>query len=295
MLGRTQLLATALLCGALAWLPSAASAQPSASAGSVHAGDSASMTIAFAGTAGECRLVASAPGHPPRTVSQVRPTGTKVTWIWQVPGGARTATWRLLATCGSSQVSAMLTVHGHGGAGALALVRGVRVLQYAGATSRLEASSVKAAARIWWSSNSASILSGFHTGSSTGECTSWVAARRPDIIERVDTWAYSRYLVAGGGGLNVNWDAMYWARNARRAGLPVGKTPRVGAVLVFQAGAYGATSLGHVAYVNTVARDGSFTITEMHAPILGQVTSRRFDAQTARAMATNPGISFIYR
>jgi surface antigen len=253
------------------------------------------MTIAFAGTAGECRLIASAPGRAPQTISQVRPTGSKVTWIWQVPGGARSATWRLLATCGSSQVAAKLTVHGHRHAGALALVRGVRVLQYAGTASHLEASSVKAAARIWWSSNSASILSGFHTGSSAGECTSYVAARRPDIIERVDTWAYGRYLMAGGGGLNVNWDAMYWAQNARRAGLTVGKTPRAGAILVFQAGAYGATSLGHVAYVNAVARDGSFTITEMHAPVLGHLTSRHFDAQTARAMATNPGISFIYR
>jgi surface antigen len=284
-----------MACGALAWLSPAASAQPTANAGSVQAGGSARMTIALAGTASECRLIAAAPGGAPQTISEVRPTGSKVTWIWQVPGGARSATWRLLATCGSSQVSAMLTVHGHGHGGALALVRGVRVFQYASATSRLDASSAKAAARIWWSTNSASILAGFHTGSSAGECTSYVAARRPDIIERVDMLAYSRYLAVGSGGLKVNWDAMYWAQNARHAGLTVGKTPRVGAVLVLQAGAYGATSLGHVAYVNAVARDGSFTITEMHAPLLGHLTSRRFDAKTARAMATNAGISFIYR
>jgi surface antigen len=295
VLGRIPLLATTLACGALAWLPSAARSQPPARAGSVHAGDSASMTIAFAGAAGECRLVAYAPGRAPHLISQVRPTGRKVTWIWQVPGGARSATWRLVATCGSSQIGAVLTVHGHRQAGSLSLARGVRVLQYANATSRPEASSVRRAAQIWWASNSGSILSGFHTGSSAGECTSYVAARRPDIIKRVDISAYTRYLVAGSGALNVNWDAMDWPRNARRAGLTVGKTPRAGAVLVFQARAYGATSLGHVAYVSAVARDGSFTITEMHAPVLGRITSRHFDARTARAMVTNPGISFIYR
>jgi surface antigen len=77
--------------------------------------------------------------------------------------------------------------------------------------------------------------------------------------------------------------------------MATGKTPRPGAILVFQSGAYGATSLGHVAYVNSVARDGSFTITEMHAPVRGRVTSRHFGATTARAMAANPGIAFIYR
>jgi surface antigen len=253
------------------------------------------MTIAFAGSASECQLVAYAPGRTPQTLSRVKPTGRKVTWIWQVPGSARSATWRLLATCGSRHLGAQLTVQGHGHAGALSLARAVRVLQYASTSSRPEVSSLQRAAQVWWASNSTSILSGFHTGRSAGECTSYVAARRPDIVARVEMWAYTRYLVAGSGGLNLNWDAMYWAQNARRAGLSVGKTPRAGAILVFQAGAYGATSLGHVAYVSGVGQDGSFTITEMHAPVLGRVTSRHFGAPTARAMATNPGIAFIYR
>jgi surface antigen len=189
----------------------------------------------------------------------------------------------------------MLTVEGRGAGGTLSLARAVHVLQYAGATPRPAASSLSSAARLWWASSSASILAGFHTGASTGECTAYVAARRPDIIKRVDMSAYSRYLLAGRGGLNVNWDAMNWPQNARRVGMTVGKRPRPGAAIVFQAGAYGATSLGHIAYVNTVGRDGSFTITEMHAPVLGRVTSRHFDARTARAMGSNPGIAFIYR
>jgi surface antigen len=189
----------------------------------------------------------------------------------------------------------MLTVHGHPHQGPLSLARQIRVLQYAGASSRPQADQLKRAAQAWWASNSASILSGFRTGQSAGQCTAYVAARRPDIIERVDMWAYARYLIAGSGGLDVNWDAEYWAANARRAGLRTGTVPRPGAVIVFQAGAYGATSLGHVAYVDAVGRDGSFTISEMHAPVVGRLTSRHFDAGTARAMSAGPGVAFIYR
>ena len=293
MLGRARLLAAALACGA-AFAAVSPSALAAARSGSVRAGDNASMTIAFPGTASECQLVAWATGRAPMTLSRVRPTGSRVTWLWHVPASARTATWGLVAMCGANHLGATLRVQGRAGAGTLSLAGGVHALQYVGATSRLQASSVRTAARMWWASNSASILAGFHSGRSTGECTSYVAARRPDIVERVDVWAYARWLHVGHGGLGVNWDAMYWAANARRAGLATGHTPRVGAVIVFQHGAYGATALGHVAYVSSVGRDGSFTITEMHAPVRGRVSARHFDATTARAMATNPGIAFIY-
>lgn len=253
------------------------------------------MTIAFPGAAARCELTASAPGAAALTLSRVRPTGSRVTWLWQVPAGARTATWRLLATCGPHQLAATLTVRGRSRAGGLELARGVHVLQYAGATARLQPLSAKTAARAWWSTNSSSILAGFRSGASAGECTAYVAARRPDIVERVDLWAYARWLQVGHGSLGVNWDAMYWAANARRAGMATGHTPRSGAVIVFQHGAYGATALGHVAYVTAVGRDGSFTITEMHAPVRGRVSARHFRAAAARAMAHDPGIAFIYR
>ena len=294
---RARLLAATLACGAAftgVFTAVSPTALAAAGSGSVRAGENASLTIAFPGTAAECQLTAWAAGRAPVTLSRVRPTGSRVTWLWHVPAGARTATWGLVAMCGANHLGAIVRVQGRAGAGALSLARGMQALQYVGATSRLQSSSVRAAARMWWASNSASILAGFHSGTSTGECTSYVAARRPDIVERVDVWAYARWLHAGHGTLGVNWDAMYWAANARRAGMATGHTPRVGAVIVFQHGAYGATALGHVAYVSSVGRDGSFTITEMHAPVRGRVSARHFDAATARAMATNPGIAFIY-
>ena len=294
MLGRARLLAITIACGAtLCALPPAALA--GARSGSVRAGDNASMTIAFRGAATQCELTASTLGRAALTLSRVRPAGSRVTWLWQVPTGARTATWRLLATCGPSQLAATLTVHGRSGSGVLSLARGVHVLQYAGATARLQPLSAKTAARAWWSASSSSIFAGFHSGASAGECTAYVAARRPDIIERVDLWAYARWLQVGHGSLGVNWDAMYWAANAKRAGMATGHTPRAGAVVVFQHGAYGATALGHVAYVTSVGRDGSFTIAEMHAPVRGRVSTRHFGAAAARAMAHDPGIAFIYR
>lgn len=297
MLARTPLL-TGLACGVLALTPGpsvAQGTQSSLDAGLVRAGANASMTIAFPGAASECQLTASTAGRPAVTLSRIRPTGSRVTWLWRVPARAQNATWQLLATCGASQLDGAVHIQGRAHGGTLSLARGVSVLQYARAAVHPDASSVVRAAHSWWASNSSSILTGFHTGRSTGECTAYIAARRPDIIERVDIWAYSRFLLAGHGALNVNWDAKYWARNARRAGMATGKTPRVGAVLVFQAGAYGATALGHVAYVTSVSPSGAFTISEMHAPVRGRVTTRHFGAATARAMAADPGIDFIYR
>ena len=65
--------------------------------------------------------------------------------------------------------------------------------------------------------------------------------------------------------------------------------------MVFQPGAYGAYTSGHVAIVSSVHTDGSFTISEMHAPVVGQLTTRNFSAATALAMVSNSQIGFIYR
>ena len=276
-------------------LPVQVPSLPVVSTGSVRAGASAYLTIALAAPANHCQLVAFTPGQAPMTLSQLRPTGLKVTWTWQVPRGARSATWQLLATCGSSEIGAVLTVHGRRHRAALALARRMSVLQYNGTSSSPQQLQVIGAAQAWWASSSSSILSSFQTGPAAGECTAYVAARRPDIVERVDIWAYSRYLLANGGGLNVDWAAKYWAANAQQAGLAIGKIPRPGAVVVFQPGSYGAFSDGHVAYVDAVGRRGSFTISEMHAPLLGHVSSRHFSARTARAMSADPGVTFIYR
>jgi surface antigen len=138
------------------------------------------------------------------------------------------------------------------------------------------------------------ILSAFHKGKAAGQCTDYAAAQRPDVIAGVDIWAYIRQLLSHTGSLAVDWTAKDWAVNAQHAGLSTGNRPETGAVVVFQPGAYGAVSDGHVAVVSAVASDGSFTVGEMHAPAIGRVSTRRFSARTARAMALNPGVTFIY-
>jgi len=60
---------------------------------------------------------------------------------------------------------------------------------------------------------------------------------------------------------NVTWtgDAGWWYDNARAQGYPVGSTPRVGAIMVTW-----ESYLGHVAYVEAVNADGSWTVSEMN-------------------------------
>ncbi|HEY7202004.1 MAG TPA: CHAP domain-containing protein [Candidatus Dormibacteraeota bacterium] len=59
----------------------------------------------------------------------------------------------------------------------------------------------------------------------------------------------------------VPWlgDAWQWFGNAQAAGYATGQTPRVGAILVTW-----ESSWGHVAYVEAVNADGSYTVSEMN-------------------------------
>jgi LysM repeat protein len=60
---------------------------------------------------------------------------------------------------------------------------------------------------------------------------------------------------------NVTWsgDAGYWYANAAAQGFSVGKTPKVGAIMVTW-----ESWAGHVAYVEAVNPDGSWTVSEMN-------------------------------
>ena len=60
---------------------------------------------------------------------------------------------------------------------------------------------------------------------------------------------------------NVTWrgDAGWWYENARAQGYAVGATPKVGAIMVTW-----ESYLGHVAYVEAVNADGSWTVSEMN-------------------------------
>jgi hypothetical protein len=294
---RLPVILVTLAISVLAALPGSASAQPSTT-GSVWAGGSAYVSMALAAPADECQLLAQTGAKAPVAISSVRPTAMHIAWVWQVPGRARSATWRLSAICGNSQIGVVMMVHGPRHRSVLALVHQIRVLQFGGTfptPQALQLTLVPVVARTWWTLTSHTILSAFHTGRSAGQCTDYVAGIRPDVIMRVDVWAYVRHLLLSRGALNVNWLAKDWAVEAEQAGLPTGNVPQPGAVMVFQPGAYGAYSDGHVAIVDEVNGDGSFTISAMHAPVVGQVSSRTFSARTARAMVPDPRVRFIYR
>ncbi len=86
------------------------------------------------------------------------------------------------------------------------------------------------------------------TGFPAGWCTWYVATKR-----------------------NVTWrgDAGFWYANASAAGYPVGATPKVGAIMVTW-----ESWLGHVAYVESVNPDGSWTVSEMNFVAFDVISQR---------------------
>jgi surface antigen len=70
---------------------------------------------------------------------------------------------------------------------------------------------------------------------------------------------------------NVTWrgDAGFWYQNASAAGYPVGPTPKVGAIMVTW-----ESYLGHVAYVESVNADGSWTVSEMNFVAFNVISTR---------------------
>ena len=87
-----------------------------------------------------------------------------------------------------------------------------------------------------------------------GNCTWYVKEKVPYI---------------GGTWGNAN----QWLASAQAYGYKTGGMPRDGDIAVSLAGYY-----GHVAYVESVNKDGSVTVSEMNAPILGGITSRTVSA-----------------
>jgi surface antigen len=85
------------------------------------------------------------------------------------------------------------------------------------------------------------------------------------------TWHAANRRIQEGRPIPTNLgNAITWYSLAQRAGLPVGNTPRAGAVL-WHANIGG---LGHVAYVEKINPDGSALVSDMNYPIWGTVTYR---------------------
>jgi surface antigen len=133
---------------------------------------------------------------------------------------------------------------------------------------------------------------GYAANFRNGQCTDLVQRRRPDVVARImradyAVWADSRYRARTWEP--HSWDATFWDDNAAHAGLRVGATPRVGAVMVVNSANYPA-SPGHVAIVDAVRADGSVLVTEERAPLLWHVTRRT----VSRAALHAADIDFIY-
>lgn len=96
-----------------------------------------------------------------------------------------------------------------------------------------------------------------------GQCTYWALEKRPDI------WK-SRSL----SDPVSDWDAWTFAEHAEAEGLAVGTTPLVGDLAVWQPGADGAGSAGHVAYVEAVNSDHTVVVSEMNSEYADQGDTR---------------------
>lgn len=97
-----------------------------------------------------------------------------------------------------------------------------------------------------------------------GQCTWYVASRR-----------------------YVPWtgDAWMWFGNARAMGFPTGNVPEPGAIMV----TWESVFFGHVAYVEQVNADGSFTVSEMNYRAWNVI-----DTRFIRSPGSVPLIGFIY-
>lgn len=96
-------------------------------------------------------------------------------------------------------------------------------------------------------------------------------------------WGYCTWWVASKRYIPWNGNAWQWYGNSMAYGKPTGRTPVPGAVMVSW-----ESPVGHVAYVESVHGDGSFTISEMNYVGYGRVSSRTVTTGSV------PLIGFIY-
>ncbi len=154
-------------------------------------------------------------------------------WSWSIPGNLREGRWHVQVWCSGAhgkqtQKTKFLVDHGAGASASGLWIPG---------TYHHEPAPLR--------STSAGNGGGGGPLYPVGQCTWWVARRRPDLP----------YFKGESG------DALNWAQTAERAGFSVGTTPMPGAVAVFQPGQYGAGRYGHVAYVISV-EGAQMTISE---------------------------------
>lgn len=142
-------------------------------------------------------------------------------------------------------------------------------------------------AKKFWAVNHAAIWRLFDNG----ECTEWAALKRWSLVRRIIESRISYELRHHQPEIVPNMDARYWAAEAQAVGIPTGSRPSAGALVVFQPGLPGVGSAGHIAYVQRVAVNGSFLISEMNAPVPYRVTYQLLPPSIAQIA----GVRFICR
>jgi len=100
-------------------------------------------------------------------------------------------------------------------------------------------------------------------------------------------WGYCTWWVAHKRDVPWSGNAWEWWWNARQFGFQEGQVPKVGAIMV-QGISYWSP-VGHVAYVESVNRDGSFTVSEMNYGRWGVV-----DFRTITSLQGLDLLGFIY-
>lgn len=100
-------------------------------------------------------------------------------------------------------------------------------------------------------------------------------------------WGWCTWYVAQRRDVPWHGDAKTWVASARALGWLTGSTPRVGAMMVTNE----SYSYGHVAYVEKVDPDGSWTVSEMNYAGFGLVDLRIIRPSQAKQVSV---VGFIY-
>jgi surface antigen len=229
-----------------------------------------------------CALSLSQGRHVFRALARV--SQPHVRWRWRVARDASPGRWKVAIACagsrravssaGAGRAVGGLSVVAGSGRGRLVAPHSLRItFSPAAPAGRAPSSRFDGEAGLAATSNPFDF----------GQCTYHAYETRADVYEVAVARGVSRGRTASGGWW---WDAWRWLANARTAGIPTGRVPRAGALVVFPRG-YGGSSIGHVAYVVRVNRNRSYVISERNWNHDHHITTRLIVPGYA-------GIGFIY-
>lgn len=243
----------------------------------IRAGSQASFVLDPV-SATKCVITLGGPTNRPLRWS-IRGQGRLARFVLSTRRGAAHGAWSLIAECqqpaGPILVSeATATVVGTRGRGALVLKRGIRIER------RILFRDSSGAGRVLGRG------AGVNPFNAT-QCTYWAFAKRADVYEAAVKAGVPRNGLVAHPAFNEDyvWNGKRWAENARRAGIPTGTIPVVGALYVNTSGKY-----GHVAYVESVNPDGSFQISQHNQSGCSCSTATTISTQyPGRA-----GVEFVY-